>query len=456
MELEKTNQKEDKVFSLKKKLETYGFNETFNEDNFELLDHIMTDFNKLVLSFKLISSEKNSLEDKNKILENEIETLKEQINSLLEKNILESKMQDKLNNQLNEKKKLLSEINELKKEMSDMKKDNHLLELTIEKNKSSIEFLKIENENYADKENVYKQKISKLLNQNSEIKDEKEKYYDMNQNSSQKFEEMSQKMKILEEKNENLEKNKEKMDKEGGNIRQLLKEKNKAVSDWEESNSLLRKDLEIMNGKLKDVINENENIKKINKDLFKDKNELQNELKNLKIQMEELKINKANIENESKLINAENENIKYKNAINEKKIYMSNCEIQEMDKTIKYLKKNLEQIKMMSNTNDTDLSKMYCKMVCGKCGCVKKPKNKTIYNHCGYEINMNHNLYTFNDKEYDIQTLIENNKVLFEKNKELKNQLDNMAINLDLYINENNLAADRIFKLENFIKKNKK
>ena len=396
------------------------------------------------------------MEDKNKILENEIETLKEQINSLLEKNILESKMQDKLNNQLNEKKKLLSEINELKKEMSDMKKDKHLLELTIEKNKSSIEFLKIENENYADKENVYKQKISELLKQNSEIKDEKEKYYDMNQNSSQKFEEMSQKMKILEEKNENLEKNKEKMVSEGGNIRQLLKEKNKAVRDWEESNSLLRKDLEIMNGKLKDVINENENIKKINKDLFKDKNELQNELKNLKIQMEELKINKANIENESKLINAENENIKYKNAINEKKIYMSNCEIQEMDKTIKYLKKNLEQIKMMSNTNDTDLSKMYCKIVCGKCGCVKKPKNKIFCNQCGYEINMNHNLSTFNDKEYDIQTLIENNKVLFEKNKELKNQLDNMAINLDLYINENNLAADRIFKLENFIKKNKK
>ena len=156
---------------------------------------------------------------------------------------------------------------------------------------------------------------------------------------------------------------------EGGDMNKLLKEKNKAIRDGEENNNLLRKDLEIINDKLKEVINENNNIKKINNDLFKDKKELEKELKELKIQFEELKINKVNIENANKLINAEKENTKYKNIINEKKLYMNNCEIQEMDKTIKYLKKNLEQIKMMNNTNHSNLSNMYCKTTCSQCGC---------------------------------------------------------------------------------------
>ena len=457
--MEKTKQieKNDKFLILKKKLQTFGFNEPFKKENYDLISHIISDFEKILFSSKSISNEKNALESKNRILENEIETLKQQINSLLDKNIIDKKIETKLKFHNEDKKNFLSEINKLKEEISDMKKDKHLLELTIEKNKSSIEFLKIENQNYLDKENTYKEKISELLKINNDIKDEKQKYFEIYQNSDKIIDELKQKVKSLEEKNENLENNLKKVSLEGGDMSKLLKEKNKALRDGEENNYLLRKDLEIINDKLKEVISENDSIKKINNDLFKDKSELEKELKELKIKMEELKINKTNIENENKLINAEKENIKYKNLINEKKLYANNCEIQEMDKTIKYLKKKIEQIKMMNNINinSPNLSNMYCKTVCSQCGCRKNTNNfQTIAfcGQCGCETNINNNLIYFNGKEYDIQILIEDNKSLYDKNKELKSKLNNMALNLDLYINENNLAADRIYKLENYIK----
>ena len=38
----------NKIISLKKSLDAYGFNEPFNEDSYELINHIMNDFNKLV------------------------------------------------------------------------------------------------------------------------------------------------------------------------------------------------------------------------------------------------------------------------------------------------------------------------------------------------------------------------------------------------------------------------
>ena len=246
---------------------------------------------------------------------------------------------------------------------------------------------------------------------------------------------MEQNLKILKEKNEILEKNIGKKNEDEINIKQILKEKNKALRDGEENNNLLRKDLDIINGKLKDVIKENENIKKINKDLFNEKNRLEKELNELKKNYENLVIDKTKIENENKLIKADFENIKYKNTVNEKKIYVNNCEIQEMDKTIKYLKKNLEQNKMMNNNNYNTLNKT-CKIQCYKCGCEK---------------NTNYNTF-MNGKEYDIQKLIEDNKALYQTNKDLKNQLNNMAVNLNLYINENSLAANRINKLENYIK----
>ena len=70
---------------------------------------------------------------KNKILENEIETLKQQINSLLDTNNIKDKLISQVQILSDDKKKLISEINELKQEISDKNKDKHLLELTIEK-----------------------------------------------------------------------------------------------------------------------------------------------------------------------------------------------------------------------------------------------------------------------------------------------------------------------------------
>ena len=429
----------NKIISLKKSLDAYGFNEPFNEDSYELINHIMNDFNKLVYSFKSVNKEKNALEEKNKILKNENETLKQQINSISDRNIVQDKLISQVQILSDDKKNLMAQINELQKEISDKNKDKQLLELTIEKNKNSIDFLKIENKSYIEKENTYKEKISELLKQNTDFKNQIEQYYDLNKNNNKKYEEIEQKVKILEEKNEHLQKNLEKNEEEGKNIKQLLKEKNKAIRDGEENNNLLRKDLDIINDKLKEVINENESIKKINKNLFNDKKEMEKELKELKLKMEELKIYNAKMENDNKLMNTEIENIKYKNTVNEKKIYVSNCEIQEMDKTIKYLKKNLEQTKMMNDINNKNKTKTFNE------GC------RTICNQCGCSTNIN-NYYSYNGNDIDVQKLIEDNKTLYRSNKELKNQINNMVLNLDLYINENNLATNRINKLENYIK----
>lgn len=111
------------------------------------------------------------------------------------------------------------------------------------------------------------------------------------------------------------------------------------MRDGEEHNSLLRKDLDILNNKLREVINENENIKKLNKDLLKDKTELEDELNKAKAKIEELKIASTKFENENKFLNTEIKNVQYDNKANEKKIKVSNCEIQELDRTLKYLKK---------------------------------------------------------------------------------------------------------------------
>ena len=431
----------NKIISLKKSLDAYGFKEPFNEDNYELINHIMIDFNKIVYSFKTVNKEKLALEEKNKILKNENETLKQQINSLSGRDQVHDKLISHVQVLSDDKKNLMAQINELQQEISDKNKDKQLLELIIEKNKSSIDFLKIENKSYLEKENTYKEKISELLKQKTEIKNQIEKYSDLYKNSNKKFEEIEQKVKFLEEKNENLQKNLEKNEDEGKNMKQLLKEKNKAIRDGEENNNLLRKDLDIINDKLKGVINENESIKKLNKNLFNDKKEMEKELNKLKAEVEELKIYSARMENENKLMNTEIENIKYKNTVNEKKIYVSNCEIQEMDKTIKYLKKNLEQTKMMNNINIKNKNKTFnegCRTICNICGC---STNINTNNNCSYDGN-----------DINIQKLIEDNKTLYRTNKELKNQINNMALNLDLYINENNLATNRINKLENYIK----
>ena len=140
--MEKTKQKEknDKFLILKKKLQTFGFNEPFKKESYDLINHIISDFEKILFSFKTISNEKNVLESKNRILENEIETLKQQINSLLDKNIIDKKIETKLKSHNEDKKNFLSEINKLKEEISEMKKDKHLLELTMKKTKLVLNF----------------------------------------------------------------------------------------------------------------------------------------------------------------------------------------------------------------------------------------------------------------------------------------------------------------------------
>ena len=100
---------------------------------------------------------------------------------------------------------------------------------------------------------------------------------------------------------------------------------------------------------------------------------------------------------------------------------MANCEIQELDKTIKYLKKNLEQIKLtnMNNFNRNNNNTNNTKAFCCQCGCV--------VDEC-------------DNKEYDINKLIEDNKALYKVNRELRNKLDKIMIKFNSQndINYNN------------------
>ena len=176
-----------------------------------------------------------------------------------------------------------------------------------------------------------------------------------------------------------------------------------------------------MNNKLKDLVEENDNIKKLNKDLLEIKNEFEQKFIKKNNEYEQLRTNSGNIDNNNKLIKAENENLKYLNLVNEKKIYMANCEIQEMDKTIKYLKKNLEQIKL-TNMNNFNRNNNNTKAICCQCGCVVDEFDNKEY------------------KEYDINKLIEDNKALYKVNRELRNKLDKIMIKFNSQndINYNN------------------
>ena len=81
-----------------------------------------------------------------------------------------------------------------------------------------------------------------------------------------------------------------------------------------------------------------------------------------------------------------------------------------MDKTIKYLKKNLEQIKLTNANNYKRYNNNNRKVFCCQCGCV--------VDEC-------------DNNQYDINKLIEDNKALYKVNKELKNKLDRIMINLN-------------------------
>ena len=380
--------KKETINSLKIKLKQFGFNEPFTKDSFNLIFHLLSEF---------IKTQKENIS-----LKEEINILKKQNISLLDSDNIKNKYAEQIKILIDDKKKILARINELKENLEEKNKERNLLELNEEKNKNYIDFIKIENKNLLENEQKFKNKISDLLNQISSIKSQNQKN---NEISKQNIE-----MEIKESKDAN------------DNLQNLLKEKNKDLRDGENNNILLRKDLDIMNNKLKDLVEENDNIKKLNKDLLELKNEFEQKFIKKNNEYEQLRTNSGNIDNNNKLIKAENDNLKYQNLVNEKKIYMANCEIQEMDKTIKYLKKNLEQIKLtnMNNFNRNN-NNNNTKTFCCQCGCVVEE---------------------FVNKEYDINKLMQDNKALYKVNRELRNKLDKIMINFnsqnDININYNN------------------
>ena len=395
----------EKINSLKIKLVQFGFNEPFTKDsyNYNLVSHILSEFIKAQTENISLKEEINILNKKNK--------------SLLESENIKEKFCAQIKVLNEDKKKLLWEIKELKEDLDEKKKDKNLMELNEEKNKNYIDFMKIENENLKKDEKKYKNKISELLSQISQLKEENQKNIIL----SKKNEEFSEKNKNLENQNQILENNYKSLNAEKDQIYQLLKEKNKELRDNENNNILLRKDLDIMNNKLKECIIENENIKKINSNLLQEKNEIEKKLINIKHEYEELLTQKGSIENDNKIIKTENENLKYNNLVNEKKINMANSEIQELDKTVKYLKKNLEQIKL-TNTNNY-IRENKTKVYCCQCGCIVEKNN-----------------YKNNNQDYDINKLLEDNKVLYKNNKDLKNKLEKILKNL----NSNNFYNNKM------------
>ena len=396
--------KKETINSLKIKLKQFGFNEPFTKDSFNLISHLLSEF---------IKTQKENIS-----LKEEINILKKQNISLLDSDNIKNKYAEQIKILIDDKKKILARINELKENLEEKNKERNLLELNEEKNKNYIDFIKIENKNLLENEQKFKNKISDLLNQISLLKFQNQK----NNEISKQNIEMEKNIKNLEEKIETLEiKLKESKD-ANDSLQKLLKEKNKDLRDGENNNILLRKDLDIMNNKLKDLVEENDNIKKLNKDLLELKNEFEQKFIKKNNEYEQLRTNSGNIDNNNKLIKAENDNLKYQNLVNEKKIYMANCEIQEMDKTIKYLKKNLEQIKLtnMNNFNRNN-NNNNTKTFCCQCGCVVEE---------------------FDNKEYDINKLMQDNKALYKVNRELRNKLDKIMINFnsqnDININYNN------------------
>lgn len=379
----------DKISSLKTKLKQFGFTEQFTKDNYNIISHLLTDFIKI--------------QKENISLKEELNIIKKKNIFLLDSDKIKNKFAEQIKILINDKKKLALEIKELKEKLEEKKKDKNLMVLNEEKNKNYIDFIKIENKNLIEDEKKYKKKITELLNQISSIKEENIKYI----NLSQKNNELSEEIKQLKEKIQTLENNINELNKEKEQTQKILKEKNKELRDGLNNNDLLRKDLDIMNSKLKELVEENNNIKQINKNLLEEKNDLNQKLLILNKEYEELRTNSGNIDHENKLILAENNNLKYMSLVNEKKIYMANCEIKEMDKTIKYLKKNLEQIKL-TNTN--------CNLLNNK---------KAFCCQCGFMVNES------NNNDYDINKLIEDNKALYKVNKDLKHKLDEIFKNLN-------------------------
>ena len=139
----------EKINSLKLRLKEFGFNESFNKDNYPLISHLLNEYIKL--------------QSENISIKKEINILKQKNISLLDSNNIKNKYSEQIKILLEEKKKYISEIKELKEQLNEKNKEKNLMILNDEKNKTNIEFIKIENKNLIENEKNFKNKISELL-----------------------------------------------------------------------------------------------------------------------------------------------------------------------------------------------------------------------------------------------------------------------------------------------------
>ena len=247
--------KKDTINSLKLKLKQFGFNEPFTKDSFNLISHLFSEF---------INTQKENISLKEEINVLKKQNLKKQNISLLDSENIKNKYAEQIKILIEDKKKILARINELKENLEEKNKERNLMELNDEKNKNYIDFIKIENKNLLENEKKYKNKISELFNQISALKLQNQKNIEISKQNT----DLENNIKNLEEKIKELEiKLKESKD-SNEHVQNLLKEKNKDLRDGENNNILLRKDLDIMNNKLKDLAEENDNIKKMNNNLL--------------------------------------------------------------------------------------------------------------------------------------------------------------------------------------------
>lgn len=410
--------------------------------------------NILLSDYERIKQEKQSLENKNKLLADEIDTLTQQINFLEQRTTYEGKYRQQMQILSEDQKELNDTINNLQKEIKEKNKEKHLSDMSNEKLKNEIEFLQIEIKNLNDKENKYKKKISQLLSENSELQDEKEKISKDYRKLNEKFNEYEEKINNLSKKNEVLDSTIKSKDNFEVDYKNLLKEKNRELKNEEENNAILRKDIHVLNEKIQELVKENEEIKKNNKNYIQSNEQLNTELNELKTSFNDLQLEKDRIDKQNMYMNTELKNEKYKNELNEKKLFMSKCEILELDKTIKILKKNLERNKILSTQNfNNTMNSCCCTYMCnsnnnsnflmGKCnlcGCAIDNNNENDNNKEEEDDEKNKNKYIVNydGEKYDIRILVEDNKKLYKVNETLKFQINNLMKNLDVQIKRNN------------------
>ena len=176
---------QEKMLKLKSKLKELGFQESFTKENYNLISHIIIEY--------------QNLKEKNILSEKEMALLRRQIKALSDIDMINTKLSSQIKILNETKKNLLNKIKELNDELEEKNIDIKIMKLNENKNKDFIENIKKEKNDLGENLEKYRKKITELNNQINILKQEKEK----NINLESQNNDYNDKIKILEENNNN-------------------------------------------------------------------------------------------------------------------------------------------------------------------------------------------------------------------------------------------------------------